>query len=77
MAQSSQQLELVPKPHGNHYLFSDYYLDHRVQTRAEWQNVAIQPLFQEIAQLWEKFTPQQENEAQTEDVLIRPVLRAL
>ncbi|MCP4399826.1 MAG: N-6 DNA methylase, partial [bacterium] len=46
-------------------------------TRAEWQNVAIQPLFQEIAQLWEKFTPQQENEAQTEDVLIRPVLRAL
>ena len=35
------QLTLGPKPHNNHYLFSDYYLDNRVQERREWRETDI------------------------------------
>jgi hypothetical protein len=32
-----EQLALQARPQRNHYLFSDYYLEHRVPQRPEWR----------------------------------------
>ena len=36
-ADVSEQLVLPLEAHGNHYLFSDYYLDHLLPRRIDWQ----------------------------------------
>ncbi|MFQ5857384.1 MAG: Eco57I restriction-modification methylase domain-containing protein [Anaerolineae bacterium] len=77
MPQLADQLEFVLETHRNHFLFSDYYLDHRVRERTEWKAADARATFEEIAGLWQQFTPQSDNEAQTEYAWIRPVLEAL
>ncbi|MCW5882221.1 MAG: N-6 DNA methylase, partial [Anaerolineae bacterium] len=61
----------------NQGLFSDYYLAHRVRERPEWAAADAPAVFEALRGLWQGFTPQGENEAQTEEFWIRPVLRAL
>ena len=63
--------------HRNHYLFADYYLDNRVMEQSDWQTVDVTAVFSEIAALWRAFTPHHDNESQTEEEWIRPVLKAL
>jgi hypothetical protein len=67
--------------HRNHFLFSDYYLDNRVRDRPEWRAADtagdVTAAMAEIAELWRQFQPEHDNEAQTEDEWIRPVLRRL
>ena len=62
------QLPLQDKPHRNHFLFSDYYLDHRIRERAEWvaERAAALAAKERIRDLWRGFTPDSDNEAQTE-----------
>lgn len=79
MPQSADQLQLVPERHRNRFLFSDYYLDNRVQQRPEWKAIdaEIGTKLKGIAVTWETFTPQGDNETQTEREWIWPVLEAL
>ena len=57
---------------------SDYYLNEILPTQAGWRALAQQaaPVLAEIAGIVDRFTPS-ENERQTEDNLVVPVLRAL
>lgn len=66
MTQHTTQPEPLSETHRNHFLFSDYYLDNRVRERPEWQAADARAAFEAIAVLWRRFTPQQDNEAQTE-----------
>ncbi len=70
--------EPAPRPHRNHGLFSDHYLDHTLPTRPDWRELAYEarPAMEEIARLFESYAPS-ENEAQTEEGLVKPVLRIL
>jgi hypothetical protein len=65
--------------HRNHYLFSDYYLDHRVAGRREWREAEVQPQLAALAALWQlrKAALLNANESQTEADWMRPVLDAL
>jgi len=79
-----QQLTLREKPHSNHYLFSDYYLDNRLSGRREWLQADgpvadAQAGFERLAGLWKerKSALEHANESQTEEDWIKPVLRAL
>ncbi len=63
--------------HRNHYLFADYYLDRRIGDQREWQATDAGQVFAAVTQLWRRFQPQGDNEAQTEADWIRPVLSAL
>ncbi len=65
-------------PHNNHQLFSDHYLNHTLRQRVDWEVLsdAAGPVREKIAALFQAFTPS-DNEAQTEDGLIKPVLKAL
>jgi hypothetical protein len=72
---SSQQRAL--QNHRNHYLFADYYLDHRLNELPEWRAADTTPVLAELRQLWASFTPHHDNEAQTEEEWIRPVLKTL
>ncbi len=63
--------------HRNHYLFADYYLDHRLLDQPEWRAADGSAPLAELTRLWAAFTPTHANEAQTEEAWIRPVLRAL
>ena len=73
-------LPTVPatQPHRNHGLFSDHYLDHTLPGRPDWAALAeeTRPVMEEVARIFEAYTPS-ENEAQTEEGLVKPVLRAL
>ncbi|MCO6450224.1 MAG: Eco57I restriction-modification methylase domain-containing protein [Caldilineales bacterium] len=73
------QLTLQLKPHNNHYLFSDYYLDNRVSERREWREADVRSAFKALAGLWHerKAALTHANEAQTEEDWIKPVLKAL
>ncbi len=73
----ARQLELLAETHRNHFLFSDYYLNHRVHAQSEWREADVRAGFEHIAAVWRDFSPQSDNEAQTELEWIRPVLRAL
>lgn len=63
--------------HRNHYLFADYYLDHRVSDLPAWRAADVAPVFAELRQRWAAFTPHHDNEAQTEEEWIRPILKVL
>jgi len=73
-----QQLSLHLPAHQNRQLFSDHYLNEILPTQAGWRALAQQapPVLAEIAGIFDRFTPS-ENERQTEDNLVVPVLRAL
>jgi len=71
-----QQLPLAP--YRNQQLFSDYYLANTLPQRADWQALAVQaqPVMAKIAAIFKKYKPS-ENEPQTEDGFVKPVLQAL
>jgi len=71
-----QQLPLAP--YRNQQLFSDYYLANTLPQRADWQALAAQaqPVMAKIAAVFKKYKPS-ENEPQTEDGFVKPVLQAL
>jgi type I restriction-modification system DNA methylase subunit len=70
------QLQLSGASHRNQRLFSDHYLDHILPK--QW-DILRDEAFQVMTQLqglYTRFTPNTNNEAQTEDDWIKPVLRA-
>ncbi|MCB0176494.1 MAG: N-6 DNA methylase, partial [Anaerolineae bacterium] len=70
------QLTLPGETHRNHFLFSDYFLNHRLSEQPEW-SIDVRPLLAQLTDLWRAFNPGAPNEAQTEADWIRPVLTAL
>ncbi len=68
----------VSRPHNNQQLFSDHYLNEVLPNRPEWrlQLDDARRAQQEIARLFAAYAPSA-NEAQTEQDLVRPVLKAL
>ena len=66
------------RPHRNHGLLSDHYLDVTLSGRPEWESLAEQarPVMREIAGIFDSYTPS-DNEAQMEQGLVRPVLEIL
>ncbi len=64
--------------HANQRLFSDHYLDVRLPARPEWSALTVEaePVRRAIGEVLGSYTPSA-NEAQTEDGLIKPVLRLL
>jgi hypothetical protein len=73
-----QNTQLAGRPHRNHGLFSDHYLNVTLPARPDWKALADEsrPVMEEIAALLEAYTPS-ENEAQVEEDLVRPILRLL
>src|SRR6266567_3766802 len=71
-----QQLPLAP--YRNQQLFSDYYLANTLPQRVDWQTLAVQaqPVMAKIAAIFKRYKPS-ENEPQTEDGFVKPVLQAL
>jgi type I restriction-modification system DNA methylase subunit len=66
------------RPHNNHQLFSDYYLNKILPHRPAWEllkSTAL-PALEAISQLLAAYTPSA-SEAQTEHDFIRPVLQIL
>jgi type I restriction-modification system DNA methylase subunit len=74
----TQQLSLLLEKHRNHYLFSDYYLDHLLPRRLDWQEATSEAraAMKRLQVIYATFTPT-ENEAQTERDWIRPALEVL
>jgi hypothetical protein len=68
----------LAQPHNNQQLFSDHYLNVTLPQRPEWRLLAPDAAraLAVIAPILRAFQPSQK-EAQTEDDLIKPVLRAL
>jgi hypothetical protein len=73
-----QQLLLHLPAHQNRQLFSDHYLNEILPSQAGWRMLAsrAEAALTEIAGIFDRFVPS-ENERQTEDNLVCPVLRAL
>ncbi len=69
---------LLGQPHRNQQLFSDYYLNHLLPQRSDWQLLAADARTgqAQIAEIFARYTPST-NEAQTEDGLIKPILSVL
>jgi type I restriction-modification system DNA methylase subunit len=78
MSTLPQQLTLPLEKHHNHYLFSDYYLDHLLPRRLDWREATSEAraAMKRLQTIYAAFTPT-ENEAQTERDWIRPVLETL
>ncbi len=66
--------------HNNRQLFADHYLNTLLPQRPDWNALAtspnVQAVLETIQTIWQAYTPTN-NEAQTEQDLIRPVLHAL
>jgi hypothetical protein len=80
-AAASQGDQLAAPPHQNHGLFSDHYLNQTLPLPGSgWgfyaEDEKVLQALGEIREIYNRFTPTQ-NEAQTEDRLIRPILKAL
>jgi len=71
-------LPLSAAPHSNHQLFSDHYLNRTLPQRLDWPQLleAAAPVRETMTALFAGFTPS-DNEAQTEEGWIKPVLKAL
>ncbi|GAC1634924.1 MAG: hypothetical protein NVS4B11_36980 [Ktedonobacteraceae bacterium] len=71
------QLTLSDETHHNQRLFSDYYLNHILPEH--WHSLRAEAIdvMQQLQQLHAKFTPNPNNEAQTEDDWIKPVFQTL
>ena len=76
MSQSTQ-LQLSSASHRNQRLFSDYYLDNILPKRWEGLRQEALGVMTQLQQLFANFTPNPNNEAQTEDDWIKPVLGLL
>ncbi|HET7480533.1 MAG TPA: hypothetical protein VFJ72_13575, partial [Rubrobacteraceae bacterium] len=66
------------RPHRNHGLFSDHFLNATLPGRPDWRALAdeARPAMEDISRLLDSYTPST-NEAQVEEELVRPVLRLL
>ena len=75
---SSQENALAAPAHRNHGLFSDHYLDNTLPATEGWAALVeeARPVRRKVREILAAYTPS-ENEAQTEEGLIRPILRAL
>ncbi len=71
------QLQLSGASHNNQRLFSDHYLDHILPKH--WDNLRDEAsqAMEQLQSLYSTFTPNNNNEAQTEENWIKPVLRAI
>lgn len=72
------QRSLIPPPHRNQQLFSDYYLNSILPGRPDWQMLASEAsgVLSELQRVFASYTPS-DKEAQVEDDFIKPVLRLL
>ncbi|MCL5105020.1 MAG: N-6 DNA methylase [Armatimonadetes bacterium] len=72
----SQQLALPA--HNNQHLFSDHYLNEILVSRPQWRALRdrVRPAMEEIAEVFGRFVPSN-NERQTEDNLVVPILTLL
>lgn len=68
----------LAQPHNNQQLFSDYYLNKILPARVEWQFLSGQASVakQAVAAIYHAYRPSS-NEAQTEEELVKPILKAL
>jgi hypothetical protein len=75
MPEATQPME---QPHRNHGLFSDHYLDVTLPERPGWKGLVerARSVMEEISGLFASFMPS-DNEAQTEEGLVKPVLLLL
>ncbi len=66
------------RPHRNHGLLSDHYLNVTLPGRPDWAALAgeAEEVMAEVSRVLDAYAPSQ-NEAQTEEDLVRPVLRLL
>ena len=66
------------QPHRNHGLFSDHYLNVTLPGRPDWRTLMeeARPVMEGVSRILSAYTPST-NEAQTEEELVRPVLRLL
>ncbi|MEJ7840460.1 MAG: hypothetical protein WKF95_01730, partial [Rubrobacter sp.] len=73
-----QTTEPTGRPHRNHGLFSDHYLNATLPGHQDWRALAVEAgeTMEEIRHVLDAYAPSQ-NEAQTEEDLVRPVLRLL
>lgn len=79
MDSAQLHLDIESPRHYNHGLFSDYYLDELIPTDPNWlqtENEA-RTLRNELRALREKINPENLDEAQLEELWIKPVLQAL
>jgi type I restriction-modification system DNA methylase subunit len=77
LASQPVQLQLASATHSNQRLFSDYYLNHILPQ--EWHSLReeAEEVMARLRQLYKRFTPNPNNESQTEEDWIKPVLREL
>ena len=75
---AAAQLGLPLPRHRNQQLFADYYLNVLLPQREDWRQLVAEaaPMLAALRAIYAAFTPSN-NEAQTEDGLIKPVLLAL
>ena len=78
---SKDNPELTPNvSHANHQLFSDHFLDHVLPNSVEWAEEICRPelveMLDDLGRLYAAYRPT-EIEAQTEEDLVRPILRLL
>jgi type I restriction-modification system DNA methylase subunit len=71
------QLQLSGASHHNQRLFSDHYLDHILPKYWDSLRDEASQVMTQLQGLYAKYTPNINNEAQTEDDWIKPVLRAI
>ena len=71
------QLQLSGASHSNQRLFSDHYLDHILPEHWEILRDEASQVMMGLQSIYAKFTPNANNEAQTEDDWIKPVLRVI
>lgn len=73
-----QTTEPTGTPRRNHGLFSDHYLNVTLPERPDWRALAgeAEATMADVSRVLEAYAPSQ-NEAQTEEDLVRPVLRLL
>jgi hypothetical protein len=78
MTTSSPRTSPPEQPHRNHGLFSDHYLNVTLPGRQEWSELADEPgaVMRAVADVFGSYAPSS-NEAQTEQDLVRPVLKIL
>ena len=71
------QLRLTGASHHNQRLFSDYYLDHILPAHWSALKDEASEVRAQLEQLYARFTPNANNEAQTEEDWIKPALHIL
>ena len=71
------QLQLAEASHHNQRLSSDHYLDHILPEHWDILRDEASQIMAQLQSLYATFTPNSNNEAQTEENWIKPVLRVI